>query len=226
MYLKFFKLSSFRKPYIPIFLAIIFLIVSCTNTIFHENEITSEQLQVIQKEVNATFSQFKDEIGMNENQKFILNGDSFSYRDFPTSIDTQMYYNTFIRNLETVCTNDMEYLFDSVGLNYSAYEAFEYFINNQHLEDVYDKIATNYPNLSESDIELLFTMVAIFDLIQVNEDGTIELRGPWGIAFSVAGSLIVTLACMSNPVTGTAMIWFLVGKGIATGGIIASCADW
>lgn len=143
-------------------------------------------------------------------------------------VDTVELYNSFIASWSFVESNSVELLYENSGLNPLVIDAAQYYIDNVALsDDIYSDILTYIGEFTESEWEKILLIVEIYDRVtqcygEATVNGEIQDRTTWWCALAVAGSIVHTLSAVTV-VTPVGLGFWLVGKAIATAGIIGSC---
>ncbi len=143
-------------------------------------------------------------------------------------IDTAELYNSFIENWNFVENNSLKLLYENSDLNPLIIDASQYYIDNVDLsDDIYSDIQNSIDNFTESEWEKILLIVEIYDRFiqcfpEETVNGELQERVSWWCALAVAGSIVHTLSAVTV-VTPVGLGFWLVGKAIASAGIIGSC---
>ena len=209
-------LKSLRKPYFATFLGFLVLFVSCS-----QYEDTNEQ----------TFdSEYLKSTHLNLKQ-IIENSKNVSIVSKTSNISEDEAEQAYLQNLNYLNENGVESLLQLHNIDLEVIEEFEFYKNNESNENVYDLLVANFNIDSEQEASFLFTAIEIYNQLDADIDTSNSKmsraeakRISWGCAFSIAGTVAVTIGAIW--VTGGgALLYFIFTKGLATAALIEACGD-
>ncbi len=203
-------MNFFRKPYLAIFMASLFVLFSCEQNDEPTNIIDAQALksihQTISSDLNAALSDF--------------NSSSISEQILSDSEAEQ----ELISNHNYVIENGLESLLEKNGIDTEVLAEFEFYVQNKGNENVYDLLVEKFHFESLEEAKFLFNLVEINSLIESEfSDNSSRTEISWGCGLAIAGT-VATTAGAAFITGGAALIVFLISKGIATAAIIDACS--
>lgn len=125
----------------------------------------------------------------------------------------------FENNWEFVSNNSLEELYAEKS---AILIAVDFYRTNRNADgNIYHELASNFPDLSNSDWENIFLIAQISDYLIHCHGDNIQARS-WGCAVSVAATVLHTLSAVTITTPAGLGFW-LAGKALATAGVIGSC---
>ena len=208
-------IKTLRKPYLAILLSGLVLFVSCNqyDELVEENKIDASMLKTLHQNIKTGFDNAKSSTTLNKSNVF----------------KDQVFEVKYIENVDFVNKNGIESLLTENKISTSIRSEFDFFMNNENNENVYQLLLNKFDIKTLKDASFLFNTIELSKIVQdnLNQNKTdlyAKTSISWGCAFAIAATVGCTIGFIWAS-AGSALIYAGAMKALATVAIIEACGE-